>query len=150
MERPKLIYFDGQGRAEVSRWIFLLAGVEYEDVRIQYSDWSTLKSSKFFRIPNLAIELYVVPIWSYYYNTVIYLFAAFRFGKLPVLEYDGKTIAQSRAIARFLGRKYGLAGKTEIEDAEADMIVDYIAETNDGKCWLVVQQSIFWTSHNKI
>ena len=62
------------------------------------------------------------------------------------MEYDGKTIAQSRAIARFLGRKYGLAGKTEFEDAEADMIVDYIAETNDGKCWLVVQQSIFWTS----
>ena len=59
MERPKLIYFDGQGRAEVSRWIFLLAGVEYEDVRIQYSDWSTLKSSKFFRIPNLAIELFL-------------------------------------------------------------------------------------------
>ena len=66
-------------------------------------------------------------------------FAAFRFGKLPVLEYDGTTIAQSRAIARFLGRKYGLAGKTEIEEAEADMIVDYIAETNDGKYWLVVR-----------
>ena len=77
--------------------------------------------------------MYVVPILGYYYNTFIYLFAAFRFGKLPVLEYDGKTIAQSRAIARFLGKKYGLAGKTDIEEAEADMIVDYIAETNDGK-----------------
>ena len=61
------------------------------------------------------------------------IFVAFRFGKLPVLEYNGKTIAQSRAIARFLGKKYGLAGKTDIEEAEADMIVDYIAETNDGK-----------------
>ena len=146
MERPKLIYFDGQGRAEVSRWIFLLSGVEYEDVRIQYSDWSTLKSSKFFRIPNLAIELYNQSLngMSFLSEAIIITqsfiyFAAFRFGKLPVLEYDGKTIAQSRAIARFLGRKYGLAGKTEIEDAEADMIVDYIAETNDGKCWLVVQ-----------
>ena len=144
MERPKLIYFDGQGRAEVSRWIFLLSGVEYEDVRIQYSDWSTLKSSKFFRIPNLAIELYNQSLLSFLSEAIIITqsfiyFAAFRFGKLPVLEYDGKTIAQSRAIARFLGRKYGLAGKTEIEEAEADMIVDYIAETNDGKCWLVVQ-----------
>ena len=61
------------------------------------------------------------------------VFVAFRFGKLPVLEYDGKTIAQSRAIARFLARKYELAGKNDIEEAEADMIVDYIAETNDGK-----------------
>ena len=144
MEMPKLIYFDGQGRAEVSRWIFLLAGVEYEDVRIQYSDWPTLKSSKCFRIPNLAIE-YKISQAIIITQSFIF-FAAFRFGKLPVLEYDGKTIAQSRAIARFLGRKYGLAGKTEIEDAEADMIVDYIAETNDGKCWLVVQQIIFWTS----
>ena len=141
MERPKLIYFDGQGRAEVSRWIFLLAGVEYEDVRIQYSDWSTLKSSKFFRIPNFAIELYMSSLSEAIIITQSFIFfAAFRFGKLPVLEYDGKTIAQSRAIARFLGRKYGLAGKTEIEDAEADMIVDYIAETNDGKCWLVIRQ----------
>ena len=61
------------------------------------------------------------------------IFVAFRFGKLPVLEYDGKTISQSRAIARFLARKYELAGKNDIEEAEADMIVDYIAETNDGK-----------------
>ena len=55
------------------------------------------------------------------------------------MEYNGKTIAQSRAIARFLGKKYGLAGKTDIEEAEADMIVDYIAETNDGKRWLVLE-----------
>ena len=59
------------------------------------------------------------------------------------MEYNGKTIAQSRAIARFLGRKYGLAGKTDIEEAEADMIVDYIAETNDGKYWLILELSNF-------
>ena len=143
MERPKLIYFDGQGRAEVSRWIFFLAGVEYEDVRIQYSDWSTLKSSKFYRIRSFAIELYIKSFLSEaLYKTIsttesFIFIVAFRFGKLPVLKYNGKTIAQSKAIARFLGRKYGLAGKTDIEEAEADMIVDYIAETNDGK-WLLI------------
>ena len=133
MEKPKLIYFDGQGRAEVSRWLFFLAGVEYEDVRIQYSDWSTLKSSKFFRIRSFAIWLHITSYEAIVITQSYIFFAAFRFGKLPVLEYNGKTIAQSRAIARFLGKKYGLAGKTDIEEAEADMIVDYIAETNDGK-----------------
>ena len=49
------------------------------------------------------------------------------------MEYDGESIVQSRAIERFLARKYDLAGKNDTEEAEADMIVDYIAETNDGK-----------------
>ena len=138
MEMPKLIYFDGQGRAEVSRWIFLLAGVEYEDVRIQYSDWSTLKSSKFL-VSRVSLQNHTESSYEAIIITQSFIFfVAFRFGKLPVLEYNGKTIAQSRAIARFLGRKYGLAGKTDIEEAEADMIVDYIAETNDGKYSLVL------------
>ena len=59
MEGPKLIYFDGQGRAEASRWIFELAGVDYDDVRIQYSDWSTLKSSKICGIQSIDKELYL-------------------------------------------------------------------------------------------
>ena len=137
MEMPKLIYFDGQGRAEASRWIFLLAGVEYEDVRIQYSDWPTLKSSKFL-VSGVSLQNYTSSYEAIIITQSFIFFVAFRFGKLPVLEYNGKTISQSRAIARFLGRKYGLAGKTDIEEAEADMIVDYIAETNDGKYSLIL------------
>ncbi|XP_063829717.1 glutathione S-transferase 2-like [Ostrinia nubilalis] len=43
------------------------------------------------------------------------------FGQTPMLEIDGKKYAQSLAIARFLGRKYGLAGATPEEDFEIDM-----------------------------
>ena len=36
-------------------------------------------------------------------------------------------------ITRFLARKYGLAGKNELEEAEADMIVDCISDTMNSK-----------------
>ncbi|PAV65592.1 hypothetical protein WR25_12291 [Diploscapter pachys] len=46
------------------------------------------------------------------------------YGQLPVLEVDGVQIAQSAAIARFLGKKFGFAGKTEVEQAIVDGICD--------------------------
>ena len=54
-------------------------------------------------------------------------------GQLPVLEVDGKTIGQSMTIARFLARRYNLAGKNDLEEAEADMLVDSMTDTFEGK-----------------
>ncbi|CAJ0914413.1 unnamed protein product, partial [Mesorhabditis belari] len=51
------------------------------------------------------------------------------FGQMPVLEVDGKALAQSRAIYRYLAKKFGFAGKDDWEsaqiDAWADQFVDY-------------------------
>ncbi|XP_050347851.1 glutathione S-transferase 2-like [Nymphalis io] len=47
------------------------------------------------------------------------------FGQMPVLEIDGKKYAQSTAIARYLGHKYGLAGKDIEEDFEIDQIIEF-------------------------
>ena len=52
-----------------------------------------------------------------------------RFQQVPALEIDGKTLYQLVTITRFLAKKYGLAGNTEFEEAEADMIVDLISDT---------------------
>ncbi len=50
------------------------------------------------------------------------------FGQLPILEWDGETIAQSWTIARFVAKKGGLAGDNDLEAARADMIVDHIQD----------------------
>jgi len=50
------------------------------------------------------------------------------FGQLPVLKWDGVELAQSVACARFIAREVGLAGKTSMEQAQADEIVDVIQD----------------------
>ena len=42
----KLTYFNARARAEVSRILFALAGVEYEDERIEVADWPARKACK--------------------------------------------------------------------------------------------------------
>ena len=48
------------------------------------------------------------------------------YGQLPVLEWDGATVSQSMAIARFLAHECGLAGASTLEDALIDETVDVI------------------------
>jgi glutathione S-transferase len=93
MVHYKLTYFNGRGRAEIVRLIFAVAGVEYEDVRLDKEKWPALKPST-------------------------------PFGQVPIIEFEGKTFCQSNAIGRYLARKFNVAGKTDVEQLEADMIVD--------------------------
>jgi glutathione S-transferase len=44
MSTYKLYYFNGRGRAEVSRLIFAAAGQKFEDVRYEHSQWAAHKS----------------------------------------------------------------------------------------------------------
>ncbi|XP_071647924.1 glutathione S-transferase-like [Temnothorax longispinosus] len=48
------------------------------------------------------------------------------FGKVPVLEVDGKRIHQSVAIARYVAKQCSLAGKNDLESLEIDSTVDTI------------------------
>ena len=49
-------------------------------------------------------------------------------GQVPYLVVDGHSLPQSISIGRFLARKFGLAGKDELEQAKADAIVDSIVD----------------------
>lgn len=60
------------------------------------------------------------------------------FGALPVLEIDGRAVAQSNAVARYLARKYGLAGKDEWEELECDVLVDTLQDLKQGNTYTVV------------
>jgi len=50
------------------------------------------------------------------------------FGKLPVLEIDGKPVAQSNAIARYLAKQFNLVGKTDWEALQCDVLVDTLGD----------------------
>nr|QHU80053.1 glutathione S-transferase S6 [Bemisia tabaci] len=50
------------------------------------------------------------------------------FGKLPILEIDGKVVHQSLAINRYLARKAGLLGKNDWEMLKIDMIVETLSD----------------------
>ncbi|XP_018410007.1 PREDICTED: hematopoietic prostaglandin D synthase-like [Nanorana parkeri] len=52
--------------------------------------------------------------------------SSYPFGKLPALEIDGTIYYQSLAIGRYLARKAGLRGKTELDDLHIDAISDTI------------------------
>ncbi|XP_032666452.1 glutathione S-transferase-like [Odontomachus brunneus] len=45
-------------------------------------------------------------------------------GQVPVLEIDGKKYNQSRAISRYLAKKFNLYGSNEIEALEIDATID--------------------------
>jgi len=98
MENYKLTYLNGRGLGEIIRLVFTAAGVPFEDHRIWFDDVTKMKQT----LP---------------------------FMQVPILEIDDKvTLCQSHAIARYLARKYNLAGKTDLEQAQADMIVDCMAD----------------------
>ena len=46
MVQYKLTYFNTKGRAEISRLLFTMAGVEYEDERITKEDWKDRKAGR--------------------------------------------------------------------------------------------------------
>ena len=50
------------------------------------------------------------------------------YGSLPLLEWDGCQIAQSMAITRFIAKEVGLAGRDNLEAAQADEVVDAIGD----------------------
>ncbi|XP_054285188.1 glutathione S-transferase-like [Macrosteles quadrilineatus] len=50
------------------------------------------------------------------------------FGKVPLLEVDGKLMHQSLAIERYLGRLAGLTGADAWEDAQIDIMADTITD----------------------
>ncbi|XP_052780990.1 glutathione S-transferase-like [Mya arenaria] len=94
MPSYKFTYFNGKGRAEVSRLLFAAAGKAFDDVRIDSAQWSDLKKV----MPQGTLPVLEVG------------------GKTK--------ISQSVSIARYLAREFDLYGKGNTEMALVDQIID--------------------------
>lgn len=97
MPSYKLYYFNHMGRGELIRWIFIQAGIPYEDVRLSDQEWAEFKP----KTP---------------------------YGKIPVLEVDGKLLAGSGPIARYLAEEHGLAGANTFKNAELAGLYDLVED----------------------
>ena len=115
-ESMKLTYFNGRGLAEVSRLIFAVAQAKYEDFRypITVLDWSTYNMER----KEFDADKASGKFWE-------------SMNKLPVLEVDGQTICQSKAIERYLASKFGLMGTNALEAAKIDSLCECIRDFKD-------------------
>ena len=99
MSRPRLIYFDFAGsRGEECRIALHLAGVDFEDVRVQGSDWPAMKAT----MPFGAMPVLEIP------------------GKPP--------LAHSNAILVFIGRRHGLHPADAFEAARHESLMCAVEE----------------------
>jgi prostaglandin-H2 D-isomerase / glutathione transferase len=58
----KLHYFNGRGRAEVSRLIFATVGQQFEDIRYESSEWPSYKSKMpLGQMPVLEVDEFKLP-----------------------------------------------------------------------------------------
>lgn len=46
MPNYKITYFNGRGRAEITRLIFAAAGEKYTDERFEFEEWPSKKAGK--------------------------------------------------------------------------------------------------------
>ncbi|EDV23407.1 Glutathione S-transferase [Trichoplax sp. H2] len=99
MPTYKLTYFNIRARAEVARYLFVLADVPFIDERISEEDWPTYKQT----VKN-------------------------PFRRLPVLEVDGKVFIESIAIESYLALTFGFHGKNNWEKYKIDMITYSVDE----------------------
>jgi glutathione S-transferase len=113
-----LRYFDGRGAAETSRILFVLAGEDYEDKRYAFTfgvpgDFSTIQREEF-EADKAAGKMDIA------------------MGKVPVLEAGPDfALPQSKAIERYLARRFGMMGSTLEEEAWVDAIAEHVRDIND-------------------
>jgi glutathione S-transferase len=108
----RLRYFDIKGAAEMSRILFALAGEEYVDDRFAI-DQQTF-SSPAFQEAKESGELKM------------------NLNRAPVLiTPSGATIGQSKAIERYLSRRFGLMGETPEDEAMIDCIAEHCRDVKD-------------------
>ncbi|ODM96385.1 Transcription initiation factor TFIID subunit 8 [Orchesella cincta] len=97
MATAKLYYFDARGVGEPIRLILTYGGVEFEDIRAPMS-----------LPPTIPPEIKQKCTW----------------GTVPVIEFEGKKLAQSLAMTRYFAKRFKLVPQDDYEAALCDEYVD--------------------------
>lgn len=108
----QLKYFDLYGAAETSRVLLAIGEEEYDDIRYKI-DPATFQSQEFNDAKangDLKMNLSRAPV---------------------LVTPDGNTIGQSKAIERYLARRFGLMGKTPEDEATIDCIAEHCRDVKD-------------------
>jgi len=110
----QLKYFDAMGAAEGIRFLFALAGEDYEDPR--YGITPGTMESPAFNDAKASGDLVA------------------NLNRAPVLVTpEGVAIGQSKAIERFLARRFGFMGSDEVEAAVIDCISEHCRDVKDAQ-----------------
>jgi len=110
--KPVLKYFDIRGAAEASRVLLAIGGEDYDDSRYKI-DPATFSSPAFLAEKESG-ELKA------------------NLNRAPVLvTLDGTTIGQSKAIERYLAKRFDLMGNTPEEEAVIDCIAEHCRDVKD-------------------
>jgi glutathione S-transferase len=102
----KLYYFDGRGICEPIRWILSYGGVDFEDNRAPMDKFP----------PTLPPDIKAKSRW----------------GQVPVVEFEGKSLTQSTAVTRYFARKYKLVPEDAYLAALCDEYVDATKDSMQG------------------
>ena len=95
MEKVKLTYFGGNGRAAIIRAILDYAKVPFENEVIDFKEWPKIKNDD----------------------------SRFEFHQLPILEINGKKMSQSIAQYIYIAKKLDLYGKNIDEQYIIDSLI---------------------------
>lgn len=110
----KLVYFNGKGLAETSRILLAINKTKYEDVRYPINEkWEKPEFDEDKKNGKLSLSL----------------------NKLPYLEINKghitHCIPQSKAIERYIAKKYNMMGSNDIECGMIDAICEVIRDIKD-------------------
>ncbi|XP_076432915.1 glutathione S-transferase A2-like [Peromyscus maniculatus bairdii] len=101
--KPVLHFFNSRGRMECIRWLLAAAEVEFEEKFIERpEDLEKLRKD-----------------------------GKLMFEQVPMVEIDGMTLVQTRAILNYIATKYDLYGKDVKERALIDMYTEGILDLNE-------------------
>lgn len=124
--KPTITYFNFLALAEGPRLILEDAGVDYDYVGLERSQWGPLKrqyqtSGSLPLNPNRQSP-------SLHSNPFHLGTGKSPFGQLPIYEEPGLSLVQSGAILRYLANKHGYAGASALESALIDQVYEGVTD----------------------